>query len=117
MLFLALLRRANENTRALQKVGWWVDGFHTGTATVLFPSLHRGVCDGMRSVLPTSCYLRASVGPDGGDRWAGRMGHVVEHQFGSSHWSSVTAESQPLVFTEGASMTALAKGPLLLSKT
>lgn len=43
MFFLTFLRKADGNIHYLQKVGWWVDRFHTGTATVVFPSLHRGV--------------------------------------------------------------------------
>lgn len=75
----------------LQKVGWWVDGFHTGTAAVVLPSLHRGVWwdrGGMAKVVLAQ-----------GQHWAwckGQMGWENEpwhrEQFGSSHWSLVSAE-------------------------
>lgn len=40
----------------------------------------------------------------------------MEHWFGSSCWSLVSAKSQSLVLTEGAVMTVLAKASSLLSE-
>lgn len=40
----------------------------------------------------------------------------MEHLFGSSHWSLVSAKSQSLVLTEGAVTTVLAKASSLLSE-
>lgn len=44
------------------------------------------------------------------------MSHVMECQFGSSHWSLMSAEGYLLALRGSAAMTALAKGTLSLAR-